>query len=547
MSSQLRIAGTWAGTLALDFTITTVPMLRSEIGIRSNLDPDSINLIFAGRILRDENDTSLSELGVKNNAKVLASKVSKVEGKKVEEEGRRVEMVRREEEERGKRLARLKATAAALVERHSDGSVPLEDYNIELEDQNGQKVNMGSETDQRAIMMGLMLHSKAKKLIEDQEYKDALDVLEMGEEAFSLCDPKLIAQIDNVPILQIDMVWCYFMLRDISLLSEAGERLKKAREGIERAHGKDASRVRMLQEGSSPEVALYLRLELLEGVVAFHGGQLQKSRRLLMFAQSRLTKLQVSDEALSLLVSLGYLDYEVKRALWMNSQDIDSALTFLERERERNAKKYEEDLRREKEIMEQKLYGTTSLGKAVDIQRLDELTSMGFEREVAVESLRRNENDFQKGLDDLTNFDVHSIIQIDVETRKRKRQERLRGHNVLSARAETEDLLSQSAAASESSPASVSHGDVPASGSSPESISHGDEPPPHNSEASGSSTSHSWNNRDLEMEKQLAHDIDRVDAVSDYDLDVTREAEAVAEYLALLDSSCLTQQLSTSQ
>ncbi|GAB2238016.1 hypothetical protein Droror1_Dr00015918 [Drosera rotundifolia] len=547
MSSQLRIAGTWAGTLALDFTITTVPMLRSEIGIRSNLDPDSINLIFAGRILRDENDTSLSELGVKNNAKVLASKVSKVEGKKVEEEGRRVEMVRREEEERGKRLARLKATAAALVERHSDGSVPLEDYNIELEDQNGQKVNMGSETDQRAIMMGLMLHSKAKKLIEDQEYKDALDVLEMGEEAFSLCDPKLIAQIDNVPILQIDMVWCYFMLRDISLLSEAGERLKKAREGIERAHGKDASRVRMLQEGSSPEVALYLRLELLEGVVAFHGGQLQKSRRLLTFAQSRLTKLQVSDEALSLLVSLGYLDYEVKRALWMNSQDIDSALTFLERERERNAKKYEEDLRREKEIMEQKLYGTTSLGKAVDIQRLDELTSMGFEREVAAESLRRNENDFQKGLDDLTNFDVHSIIQIDVETRKRKRQERLRGHNVLSARAETEDLLSQSAAASESSPASVSHGDVPASGSSPESISHGDEPPPHNSEASGSSTSHSWNNRDLEMEKQLAHDIDRVDAVSDYDLDVTREAEAVAEYLALLDSSCLTQQLSTSQ
>ncbi|KAL9266341.1 NEDD8 ultimate buster 1-like protein [Drosera capensis] len=532
MSSQLRIAGTWAGTLTLDFTTTTVPMLRSEIGIRSNLEPDSINLIFAGRILRDENDKSLSELGVKNNAKVLATKVSKVEGKKVEEEGRRVEMVRREEEERGKRLARLKAAAAALVERHSDGSVPLEDYNIELEDQNGQKVNMGSETDQRAIMMGLMLHSKAKKLIEDQEYKDALDVLEMGEEAFSLCDPKLIAGIDNVPFLQIDMVWCYFMLRDISLLSEAGERLKKAREGIERSHGKDASRVRMLQEGSSPEIALYLRLELLEGVVAFHGGQLEKSRRLLTFAQSRLSKLQVSDEALSLLVSMGYLDYEVKRALWMNSQDIDSALTFLEREKERNAKKYEEDLRRQKEIMEQKLYGTNSLGKAVDIQRLDELTSMGFEREIVAESLRRNENDFQKALDDLTSFEVHSIIQIDVETRKRKRQERLR-----------EDPLSQSAAASESSPASVSHGDVPASGSSPESTSHGHVPPPHSSEASGSSTSHSWN-RDLEMEKQLAHDIDGVDAVSDYDLDVSREAEAIAEYLALLD---LTQQHSTSQ
>lgn len=62
--------------------------------------------------------------------------------------------------------------------------------------------------------------------------------------------------VDNVPILQIDMVWCYFMLRDIRWLSEAGIRLAKAREGIERSHGKDASRVRVLQNGRYPELAL---------------------------------------------------------------------------------------------------------------------------------------------------------------------------------------------------------------------------------------------------------------------------------------------------
>ena len=62
--------------------------------------------------------------------------------------------------------------------------------------------------------------------------------------------------VDNVPILQIDMVWCYFMLRDIRWLSEAGIRLAKAREGIERSHGKDASRVRILQSGCYPELAL---------------------------------------------------------------------------------------------------------------------------------------------------------------------------------------------------------------------------------------------------------------------------------------------------
>lgn len=62
--------------------------------------------------------------------------------------------------------------------------------------------------------------------------------------------------VDNVPILQIDMVWCYFMLRDISWLSVAGIRLEKAREGIERAHGKESTRLRILQGGRYPELAL---------------------------------------------------------------------------------------------------------------------------------------------------------------------------------------------------------------------------------------------------------------------------------------------------
>lgn len=36
-----------------------------------------------------------------------------------------------------------------MAERHADGSLPIEDFNIEVEDQSGQKVHLGSETDQR--------------------------------------------------------------------------------------------------------------------------------------------------------------------------------------------------------------------------------------------------------------------------------------------------------------------------------------------------------------------------------------------------------------
>lgn len=104
-----------------------------------------------------------------------------------------------------------RAAATALSKRHVDGSLPMEDYNIELEDQGGQQVKFGSETDQRfyyycsirvettrnnfyvneicffvcllhsAAMMGLMLHAKAKSLIETDLYVDALEVLAMAE------------------------------------------------------------------------------------------------------------------------------------------------------------------------------------------------------------------------------------------------------------------------------------------------------------------------------------------------------------------------------
>lgn len=43
-----------------------------------------------------------------------------------------------------------RAAAVALTERHADyGSIPVEDFNMELEDQSGQKLKLGSETDQK--------------------------------------------------------------------------------------------------------------------------------------------------------------------------------------------------------------------------------------------------------------------------------------------------------------------------------------------------------------------------------------------------------------
>lgn len=552
--SKLKIAGTWAGILEAELEVWTVPMLREEVAKRSNCGPDSINLICAGRILKDGDGTQkLSQLGVKNNAKVLASRVSAEEGKSLNKE-------LMAEEERSRRLTRVKAAAAAISKRHADGSLPLEDQIIELEDQSGRQVKLGTETDQRAIMMGLMLHTNAKQLIKKQNYKDALEVLTMGEEAFSLCDPKVIEFIDNPPILQIEIVWCYFMLQDIRWLSVAGERLQKARRDLERSHGKDSHRVRLLQGGRYPELALYLRLELLEGVVAYHNGQFDKSRKWLTSAQEKFVQLQVPDEALSLVMSMGFREHEVKRALRMSHQDVGSAVDFLVEQKALRAQKREEYLRQQKKIMEQKKYGKTPLKKPVDLQKLNELVSIGFEKELAAEALRRNENDTQKALDDLTNPEINSSIQLTIESRKRKRQQKETDasvealvrmgferervveafhsggtvdqvmHRLLSQAApNSTDALNSNAGSG--SIAAVAANDVASSSASTvDNVGedNGDDGDP-------STAGKVEEERDIEMEDELANGLSRVDAMSDYDIEVSKEGEAINEYLALLN------------
>ncbi|KAF8018190.1 hypothetical protein BT93_H3171 [Corymbia citriodora subsp. variegata] len=129
MAAKLKVAGTWSGAIEVELDGWTVPMLREEVARRSNLSPDSINLICGGKVLKDGDGTAkLSELGVKGNAKILSTRVCVDQGKSLQEEAMT-------EDERSRRLARVKAAATALAKRHADGSLPLEDFNIELEDQ----------------------------------------------------------------------------------------------------------------------------------------------------------------------------------------------------------------------------------------------------------------------------------------------------------------------------------------------------------------------------------------------------------------------------
>ncbi|KAM0903265.1 hypothetical protein ACQ4PT_018781 [Festuca glaucescens] len=541
-TEKIRVVGAWAGPLEVELGAWTVPMLRAEVARRAgDVEPERIGLIFGGRVLKDDPATSLQQAGLKSNAKVLSNLASPDRGKAVAAEAAAAAA----EEEHAARLVRLWEAAKSLSQRHSDGSFPEEDFNLDLEDQSGQKVMFGSTDDIKALKMALMLHQKAKILIKKDNYKEALDVLMMAEEAFSLCDPKLIERVDNVPMLQLDIVWCYFMLRDVSRLEVAGARLSKARLGFERSHGKDSTRFRLLQAARHADLAIYVRLELLEGVVAYYNGHTEKARDSLSSAQSKFMQLQVPDEAMTMLMEMGYDEHSSKRALKMTGYDIQSSVALLCEEREKKILRRKQDQETQREILEQMKYGKTPMNKGVDMQKLKSLTSIGFEKYLAAEALRMNENDAEKALDLLTDPEKNCILQSKIQSRRKRPSH---GLGAGSSRARGAPAVTASGVVNPLPLVPDLNGtdggqepfvnNEEAVNSNGEAVNHDeamiDEADVNEEEASASHDQRP--NRDVVMENELANELTG-DALDDYDIDVGNEGQAIAEYLSLLESA----------
>ncbi|XP_062226917.1 uncharacterized protein LOC133925097 [Phragmites australis] len=539
LADRIRVVGAWAGALEVDLGAWTVPILRAEVARwAGDVEPDRVSLIFGGRVLKDDPPASLQQAGLKDNAKVLSTVTSPDRGKEIAAAA----AAAKAEEEHASRLVRLWDAAKAFSQRHTDGTfLEEEDYNLDLEDQSGQKVMFGSVDDMKALKMALMLHQKSKTLMKKEMYKEALDVLVMAEEAFSLCDAKLIERVDNVPMLQLDIVWCYFALRDVSRLEVAGTRLEKARLGFERSHGKDCTRFRLLQAGRQADLAIYVRLELLEGVVAYHNGNTEKARGSLSSAQAKYLQLQVPDEAISILMDMGYEAPAAKRALKMTGYDIQSSVDLLCEERAKKVRRREEDRETQRNIMEQKKYGKTPMNKAVDMQKLKGLTTIGFEKYLAAEALRINENDAEKALDLLTNPEQNCILQRKIEARRNRQSFRGLGAGSSSSRA----AAAMTAPTINNSQASVNSPPHAAAGHAPPHAADGNPPEENdaqfvnNEEAVNNdeeANSHPVSVRDVSMENELAHELTG-DALDDYDIDVSNEGQAIAEYMSLLESA----------
>lgn len=191
-----------------------------------------------------------------------------------------------------------------------------------------------SEPDRKALTAGLALHQKGRQLMDAAgaqvaKLTDALDVLLLAEEAFNVASPDIKSRVDNVPILLLDVVWIMFRLRDASKLAAAGSRLRACREGFSKAHGPNLERLRTLQGGFAPEMGLYLRLELLEGIAAHYSGDSQTAARQLAAARNHWESLRLSDNSLASLAAMGFGGREASRGLRFCGGDVAAAAAFI--------------------------------------------------------------------------------------------------------------------------------------------------------------------------------------------------------------------------
>eukprot|EP01025_Chloroclados_australasicus_P036781 TRINITY_DN37458_c0_g2_i1.p1 TRINITY_DN37458_c0_g2~~TRINITY_DN37458_c0_g2_i1.p1 ORF type:complete len:415 (-),score=62.85 TRINITY_DN37458_c0_g2_i1:766-1950(-) len=233
--------------------------------------------------------------------------------------------------------------------------------------------------------------------MQKDNYKLALEELLLCEQGLSICTPSIIENVDNVALMLLDLVWCSYKIQDINQLGISVQRLERVRSILDKQY----SERRLLQVyGSTMMVApVYLRLEMLEGMAAYYAGESKVAVEKLQKAKSRWDSLQVMQEDVEELLVMGFEQDEVVKGLRLAGRNKTRALELIMRHREEN-KALEE---REKERNRQAKYGKTSSGAYVIVKYVDRLVSLGFNEEMAAESLRVNDNDFEKALDLLQN------------------------------------------------------------------------------------------------------------------------------------------------
>lgn len=290
---------------------------------------DRIKLICNGKIIKPT--MNLNEQNIKNGVQIMALIM-----------GEAPENVKKEND----MYMEMKSTRDdALLLTDCAEELTGDDEYLKLEDQSGKALQLPA-AERRSLTVGLALHERGRAAVQQKDYTLALVLLLEADRQFSECSSNLLKSVDNIAVLQLDISWCYLHLQNLASATDVASRLQRAEASFKDTYGENHERLIALKGNAANERVLFMRLYLLQGIVAYHQNKREEARRLFDKAENEMNFLRVDDGSVAALMELGWTRSQARTGLRAAAGHVDRAHQLLEErseERERERERHRQE------------------------------------------------------------------------------------------------------------------------------------------------------------------------------------------------------------
>jgi uncharacterized UBP type Zn finger protein len=157
-------------------------------------------------------------------------------------------------------------------------------------------------------------------------------------------------------------------------------------------------RLMLLKGSTGMELVLYVRMYFLQAVAAYHQQKIDVARALLRKAESIASSLQVDEDQLAEIVSVGFSTGEARLALRAHEGNLAVAVAYLMNKREEKKSRLESEKKEQKKRSRAKRLGKTANGSRLNVEVVDVLMGMGYSEQTAAEALKQANNDINQAL-----------------------------------------------------------------------------------------------------------------------------------------------------
>eukprot|EP01041_Mallomonas_annulata_P011746 gene11746-24631_t len=369
----------------------SVADVKERIFQCSGIAPDRVKLLISGKVVNDDN-MRVNDWNGKKLMVLLKPDTSEID---------RMNEINKDME--AKRKVDSINDAAIKISSMDQDRIDLDpsELSFGLYNQNGDLIDL-PPNEKEGLIQGMILqdHGRAEMRKYDGTSSDptkiygaALQYFILAETSYKKCRQEIMMGSDNFPILCLDISWCLFSTNNLTDISRFSELLSCARQGFTNAHGPNLERLFALKGRLCAERVLYVRLQLLEGVLKVLQQDYNGAMGVLLFARHNCAELAVDSQQVDL-VMLQFQDYDLSfpltrtlaiRAIRAARNDVAEAIDFIFHRDFKEKQIRAEDARRLQERARLRSLGTTIDGSKVNLQLLDSLIAAGFE-ECAVAS-----------------------------------------------------------------------------------------------------------------------------------------------------------------